>query len=48
MLKNCSIPDIVRFRELVDEELEPGTARVAVFCCNELLRKRMREQPPVS
>ena len=48
MLKNCSIPDIVRFRELVDEEFDPAAARVAVFCCNELLRKRISQQRPVS
>jgi hypothetical protein len=48
MLKNCSVADIVRFRELVDEESDRATARIAVFYCNELLRKRISQQRPVS
>ena len=48
MLKNCSAADIVRVREVVDEEFDRATARVAVFYCNELLRKRMSQQRPVS
>ncbi len=48
MLKNCSVADIVRFRELADEEFDRATARVAVFYCNELLRKRISQQRPVS
>ena len=48
MLNNCSVADIVRVRELVDEEFDRATARVAVFYCNELLRKRISQQRPVS
>jgi hypothetical protein len=48
MLKNCSITDIVRVRELVDEEFDRATARVGVFYCNELLRKRISQQRPVN
>jgi len=48
MLKNCSVADIVRVRELVDEEFDRATARLAVFYCNELLRKRISQQRPVS
>jgi hypothetical protein len=48
ILRHCSIADIVRVRELVDEEFDRATARVAVLYCNELLRKRISQQRPVA